>query len=333
MRRLLGLALLLAACGPQTTATAPAWIRRPDADAMTRYYPEAALEQKVVGRVVLDCEVALDTTASCVVKEESPEGWDFGQAALALSQSFRLQPGQLGGQPVAGTRKSVTLRFVVAARTDTEMTAEERTFRERVPQPDLPHWDAAPTAYEVAAAFPEAAVGRVERARAVLQCRVNQDRTLACEPLLDTPAGSGFSEAAMRLSRRFRVAEVSADFAAAHATDTFILPVNFGAPEVQEPLSTVFSGVGPITWEPAPPHIMRELYPLEAIAAGVEGRALILCTLTDTGASCSLESENPTGWGFGARARTHARGMGLAPENTGMLPGDQIRLPFEYRLR
>lgn len=325
------LLLALASCGvavPQSEE--PQWVERPSAEAIRRYYPEAAVAQQVVGVVAMDCKVALDSTVACTVIEETPQGWNFGNAALALSTTFQLRPGTLGEEPVANMSKQVRIRF--AGVPATEPSPEELSFRERVPQPELPHWDMAPTAFEVAAVFPPAAVGQVERARAVLQCRVNVDRTLACEPLITTPENMGFAEAAMQLAPRFRVAEMSSEFITAHSTDTFLLPVNFGASANEEPLSMYYSGVGPILFVEAPPHVIQQIYPPGAAAQRIAGRASILCTLrAERSASCTLESESPAGWGFGAAGLAAARQLDLTVENSGgMLVGDQVRLPFTF---
>lgn len=324
------LLLTLASCGvaiPQSEE--PQWVERPSAEAIRRYYPEAAVAQQIVGVVTMDCKVALDSTVACEVIDEAPQGWNFGNAALALSTTFQLRPGTVGEEPVANMSKEVRIRF--AGVPASEPTPEELSFREHVPQPELPHWDLAPTAFEVAAVFPPAAVGQVERARAVLQCRVNLNRTLACEPLLATPADMGFAEAAMQLSTRFRVAELSSEFITAHTTDAFLLPVNFGASANEEPLSMYYSGAGPILFAEPPPHVIQQIYPPGAAAQRIAGRASILCTLrAGQNASCAVESESPAGWGFGAAGRGAARQLDLTIESTGMLAGDQVRVPFTF---
>lgn len=328
--------MFLSACGAiSSNQVEPQWIEQPTADAIRRYYPEAANAQQVVGTVRLDCVVSIEGHPTCAVVDETPVGWDFGDAALALSTTFQMRAGTIDGEP-AELHKNVRIRF--AFPTETEPTAEEREYMEHVPQPDLPSWDLAPTAFDVAAAYPADAVGHVERARAVLQCRVNLNRTLACEPLTATPADMGFAEAAMRLSARFRIAESSAEFAQAHQTDTFLLPVNFGASSTQEPLSTFFSGAGPVLFDEPPPEVIRQIYPARAAASGIEGRASVLCTLrAGQAATCALESESPAGWGFGEAARTAARQLNFRLDNAGaeqmgMLEGDQIRVPFNFRL-
>lgn len=325
------LLLTLASCGvaiPQSEE--PQWIERPSAESIRRYYPEAAVAQQIVGVVTLDCKVDLEGASACTVIDEAPAGWNFGDAALALSTTFQLRPGTVGEEPVANMSKEVRIRF--AGVPTSEPSAEELDFRSRVPQPELPHWDMAPTSFEVAAVFPPAAVGQVERARAVLQCRVNLNRTLACEPLLATPADMGFAEAAMQLAPRFRVAELSSEFIAAHSEDTFLLPVNFGASANEEPLSMYYSGAGPILFVEAPQQVIQQIYPPQAAAQRIEGRAQILCTLrAGQNASCAIESETPAGWGFGAAGRTAARQLDLTVESTGMLAGDQVRVPFTFR--
>lgn len=327
----------LSACGAASSENVvePQWLERPTAEAIRRYYPEAANAQRVVGAVQLDCVVSIEGQSTCSVIDETPAGWNFGDAAIALSTTFQFRPGTIDGEP-AELHKNVRLRFAMPP--DGERTEEQRLYLEHVPEPELPFWDLAPTAFDVAAAFPPAAVGHVERARAVLQCRVNLNRTLACEPLTAIPSDMGFAEAAMRLAPRFRVATSSAEFAEAHKTDAFLLPVNFGAASIQEPLNTLFSGAGPIIFDEPPPDVIRQIYPPQAFASRIEGRASVLCTLrTGRTASCAIESESPSGWGFGDAGRATARRLDFRLDNpgalqSGMLEGDQIRVPFNFQM-
>lgn len=83
-----GLALTLAAASSQAQI-----IREPDRamprlsrEAMARYYPAAAKRAHVGGRVMLSCEGRRGGVLSaCTVLSESPAGYGFGAAALAMS--------------------------------------------------------------------------------------------------------------------------------------------------------------------------------------------------------------------------------------------------------
>jgi TonB family protein len=76
-------------------------------------------------------------------------------------------------------------------------------------------------------------------------------------------------------------------------------------------------------------------YPAKAHAAGVTGRAALLCALRPDGslADCAVESEDPPGAGFGAAALTLSGKLQAAPscEAAGDRPS-QIRVPIRFDL-
>jgi TonB family protein len=85
-----GLALALAAASAQAQI-----IREPDRahsalrvppEAMARFYPKVAQRAHVGGRVMLSCQGRPGgVLAACAVRSESPTGYGFGAAALAMS--------------------------------------------------------------------------------------------------------------------------------------------------------------------------------------------------------------------------------------------------------
>ena len=89
----------------------PSWINRPhDAD-LRAYFPLHAQHARVSGRVELSCIIQLDTTLTCTVAAEDPPGYGFGEAALRVSETWRINPATRGGVPVEGVRLSVPLLF------------------------------------------------------------------------------------------------------------------------------------------------------------------------------------------------------------------------------
>lgn len=84
------LALLAA---PQAPAPAPPSI-----------YSEQAQRQGIDARVVLLCQADYDTLVidQCVVERENPAGYGFGEAALKLAATFKLDKG---ATPRDGVRK------------------------------------------------------------------------------------------------------------------------------------------------------------------------------------------------------------------------------------
>lgn len=75
----------------------PDWLERPTADDMEWAYPAHAQRKEIDGRAVITCKVGYDgLLRDCRVISEIPAGEDFGVAALALSQKFRMIPPDAG---------------------------------------------------------------------------------------------------------------------------------------------------------------------------------------------------------------------------------------------
>lgn len=139
--RLFGLAGALAvACLSAGAASAqdaaPAkveWIERPDAEALTRFYPAHAQDQDLNGYAVLRCRVGRDGgLEACKVVREEPGDEQFGAAALALAWSFRAEVPADGGDPV-GREIDLPIRFAMpgaAAPTAQETARFEAEGRE-----------------------------------------------------------------------------------------------------------------------------------------------------------------------------------------------------------
>lgn len=315
---------------------APQWVERPSGDDFWPFYPSMALSQGVVGRVVLDCAVLLDQRAQCSVAEEQPAGWGFGDAARSISGAFRLSPARQNGRAVEGGRVRVPLRFTFpreGAFPLKGLPPEMAAFLEGVPTVDLPMWEAAPNLEAVRGAYPEAAAQNNVRGRAVLSCRVATDRTLDCEPLTEMPAGAGFGAAGLSLSRQFRVSEQDDAFISQHRRAPFLLPVNFGATPEEEPLSTFYSGAGPIVLSLPP--VPREFFPAAALAAGVDGDVAITCTIEIPASACAITSENPLEWDLGSSMLAIVQSMfllsGSHAFDSGLLVGDQVVFQFQFR--
>ncbi|OJU13759.1 MAG: hypothetical protein BGN86_15400 [Caulobacterales bacterium 68-7] len=116
MRRL-GLAFafaLLAAAGAARAqmSSFSAWQGAPTAEDLRRVYPQRALAAHLGGTAVLDCEIGLDGyLKACLVVSETPRGYDFGQAALAVAGKYRMEPKMTGGRPTAGGRTRLPVVF------------------------------------------------------------------------------------------------------------------------------------------------------------------------------------------------------------------------------
>lgn len=318
---------------PAANFTPPRLIHQPDADAMMALYPPHALAQGVIGRISTVCLIGADGVArDCVAESVNTQGWGFEEAALHVSRSLRYEPAQRDGRatPVR-IRRGILFRIPAA----NDHPYEDVPFADEVldwPLADLPSWDDAPPLADVNTAFPQAAREQgVQRGRGVLACRANDDRTLACDLQSETPANLGFGPAALSLSRRFRISEFDADYATAHRTAPFTLAINFGFRPEEEPVSTLYHGIGVFRLL-APAHIAASVYPAKARTAHASGEATTICVLTDANLHCRLQSEEPQGFGFGEAAlAAMAAAPPLPASDMDLMPGDEIRFTFRFR--
>jgi TonB family protein len=112
MRGLAAAVMLQAAGTAPSLITNPDWIRRPSGSEIARYYPRAAAAAQIEGSAAISCKVsAAGFLVDCTVLDERPAGHEFGQAALALSTSFRMRPMLRDGAPVEGGTVRIPMQF------------------------------------------------------------------------------------------------------------------------------------------------------------------------------------------------------------------------------
>ena len=90
----------------------PVWLRRPSPAEVSDLYPELAADQDLEGEAVINCTVtALGALTSCKVAVERPAHHGFGTATLRLASRFRMRPTTRSGEPVAGRRVRIPVRW------------------------------------------------------------------------------------------------------------------------------------------------------------------------------------------------------------------------------
>lgn len=307
----------LAAVSPslaqESADTEARWVLRPQAEFFAVFYPPIALMQGVVGRVVLLCRTRAAQRAECTAQDVTPADWGFGEAAVAMSRSFRFAPAVRNGEVVLDTELRVPITF-------STMEAEDQSRA-------FPVWDEAPPPALIASLWQrEDGV----RARATLSCTVREDRRLNCEPGAENPRGLGAGAAALRAAEAFRVSERSTAFIARHREAPFDLPLNLGFADEYEPVD-LYASRGPTELPPPHPDLARAVYPPEARAGGVGGFATLLCTLRSVvPAECEVEAEQPAGMGFGAAAIELTANQIWADQTSAYIPGDQVRFSVPF---
>ncbi len=88
---------------PKIVEAAP-WLRRPDGMDVAEVFPGMAMRaRQYAGDVMIECKVARDGgLTSCVVLEETPQGFGFGNAGLKLAKRFKMKAKTADGYPTVG---------------------------------------------------------------------------------------------------------------------------------------------------------------------------------------------------------------------------------------
>ena len=311
---------------------APDWLRRPDTQDLMAVWPVAAMKSGRGGKAVVSCTVTVQgTLRDCYVKSEKPAGIGFGNAGLTLTSQFVMKPAIHDGKPVESTvsipidwpdmRAGSTSRLGNRAAEGiiTRVIANVR-------------WLRAPSVGDVFAAYPEKARAAKVGGQATLDCVVTKTgAVVSCDILQEAPAGYGFGGAARRLSTKFlgpTTDSAGASLAGAHTQIlvAFSPDMLAGAPPV----------IGIPRWTGLPrAEDLVAAYPNEAVKAGVlRARVVLTCTVGTDGvlSDCSVESEDPVGYGFGKATVGLARTFKLGVWTAEGLPtvGGLVRVPIRY---
>jgi hypothetical protein len=306
-------------------AVAPRWLRIPSEAEISGSFPDNALRQGVGGEAMLKCFVAYDGALDkCVVIEDSPAGWGFGDAALGLAPTFIMTKGL---QDVDGHRPVVTIPLRWRAGTPWP----------RLGGDELGHllhtrWLTAPTFADVVAAYPRQAHG-VDGYVALSCALYRQDGQITrCRTTIEEPTGLGFAEAAMSLKSKFHalVPEKPRKEAMAVWTE---LRVRFPAPSASESANRILQN--PLWMTDLDPTDTAKAYPAEALAGGARfGVGVAECDVVDDRrlAHCLALPGRPPNLGFSEAAAKIVTGVQLSAWTEEGTPVDgakaRILIPF-----
>ena len=166
--------------------------RAADREAM-KYYPDRPWRQQMPGAARLIC--GRDEHAAythCRLTEEFPQEWGFGPAALKLMQHSKGRP-DLTLPPVEA--ETVTMVFCVDP---PSITPNPLRLPRAITMPD---WRARPSAEQIKAVYPPAALAANLSGRAIVKCEVGVDGGLSgCSVAQETPPDQGFGQAALKLT-------------------------------------------------------------------------------------------------------------------------------------
>lgn len=192
------------ASGPMTRTVLSnvRWRQAPTYEDVVAAYPEKARLRQVGGRATLNCTFkAAGLVGSCDTIMEEPKGHGFAVAARALTNRF-VGPETLNdGRATRGVDVQIPFVFAVDM-----LNPESRLIGK-------PQWASLPGGGDMAAGYPAAAVkAGVRTGRVVLSCQVAAEGRLAsCTTEREEPAGLGFGDAALALTKAFQVQTWSAE--------------------------------------------------------------------------------------------------------------------------
>lgn len=88
----------------------PHWLRRPTGQNLAENYPNGAMENHIDGRMTVRCRIDLQgRLVDCIVIEEAPSGYGFGNAGIRLARYFQMTPLARDGHPVGDTRIDIPI--------------------------------------------------------------------------------------------------------------------------------------------------------------------------------------------------------------------------------
>ena len=190
-----------------------------------------------------------------------------------------------------------------------------------------PTWVEAPSAADMAAAYPAKARAAAIGGAVQMTCTISREgRPRSCAVLEEKPGSYGFGTAARKLAEKMRVNESNL-----HGQDVMV-PMTFnpqvlkaGGPTISKP-----------TWAAMPTvEDFQATFPKTANGVNTV-RVVLACTVQDGGAlgGCTVDSETPAGQGYGAGALALASKFRAGPWSQDGQPtvGAHLKLPIRYEL-
>lgn len=337
MKSIAFLAMALLSVGLLQTAAAqvetevdvyPDWKRKPTASQLQAVWPTDAAKKQQTGKAIIVCKVNTQGALyECRVESETPVGSGFGAAAVALTPQFLMSPAMKGGKPVAYDGVRIPVNFSQPPPPPRPQDFAPQRVAGNV------KWIAAPTYDEVLAAYPAKAREAKLGGTVSLTCTLTKDgHVKGCSTLMEEPKGYGFSAAARSLAPRFVGPTQWSDgkSVAGGRVDigfTFLVGTLQDGPRL----------VGKPQWARVPTaDQLIALLPKDTETAPTTVRVVLDCLVQPTGelGDCKVQSESPSGKGYGASALATAPYFQVTIWTVDGLPtaGARIKVPIRYEL-
>jgi TonB family protein len=328
-----------AACAQAAPANCknPDWKHVPTRDQLVSIWPRAALEKGLNGRAGITCTTTTQgALRDCTVVHEEPPGAGFGQAAIALSPQFMMNPKVCDGRPVeANVYIPVNFTGLTGPRRSAGAPMGSRIPVQNPDGPSLidrPVWVEAPTYEQVVAAYPTGTRASRTPGHVALRCSFGGDgRLRGCDVISEVPTGRGFGAAAQTLSRHFVGA--ATDLRGRNVRDNFTVVAFTFDP-------AMLSGSSPVVGKPQWTHVPQSVdlaasFPAAATAAHVSiGHVAMACDVGSGGRleNCAVSRQSPDGLGFDKAALALSSVFQVTVWTDEGLPtvGGHIVVPIRY---
>ncbi len=191
------------AAAPMGPITDPQWENvRAYPGEMEKYYPPGALAEAASGVAVIECTVSRKgALEACKALRESPEGMQFGDAAVKLAARFRMKTTTRSGASAVGrvVRMPIEFNFAWAM------------FEPINPRPSFdilvsPKWSKRPSGDDLARFYPQEASRTGIQGLVILECQVQPDGNLTpCSVAKEDPEKYDFGGAALKLVTKLQI--------------------------------------------------------------------------------------------------------------------------------
>jgi TonB family protein len=309
----------------------PSWQKKPTFDQLLALFPVKAANAGQSGHATIRCWVQTNGLLhNCTVTDESPQGYGFGGAALALTPSFLLRPALRQGKPVE-SQVSIPINFPINRSGGFAAISKDPGVHIL----NAPVWAAAPGAQDVNRAIATKVRASDLAGQVALQCEVaNATGTLdRCLVMNASVERVGFEAAAKALATKFRLrpGELKDPKADARVNLSFDFP-NMSREGWEKRYLTHPQWKQIAVVDPKTP-----VFPDEAAHAGLkQGSAVVECTVGAGGTltDCATVQETPPNLGFGPIALAVAKAYAVNPWDDSGLPaeGAQVRMPVTLKL-
>jgi TonB family protein len=289
----------------------PDWLRKPSAEDIGKAYPREAMRAGVIGKARIGCTVSVrGALEQCAVLSESPSGWGFGAAAVAMTRYFSWRPKTVDGVPVGGASAVIPVDFGASSGEygAVVVTAfgSDAAARAAPPVVTNPDWSQAvgPGAADLMGVYPGQARRKGLSGTAKIGCAVTVEGKLdQCVVLEETPPNQGFGQAALRLSPYFRFQPRLVDGVPTGGA-TVVIPIRFDLPQDSEPATHLLDA--PVWASQATPAQIAAAFPRDRLGTTDEERVTLQCKVLAEGGlgRCTTTEDDPS---FYAAAQSLAK--------------------------